>query len=99
LNLAHSLADTFRDHCGYAFLSFPGGAPRMSMWLKHWHKALEDQTFGRLKPELRIPYAVDRQFGPGLWAPSDVDDSTAAGKSLRGRLRNLGSAVGPTAGG
>jgi hypothetical protein len=63
-------------------------------WLKNWRKDLGDSRFARLKPQLRIRYAIDKGFEPGLWAPRDVEESTAADRSFGGPLKNLGAAVG-----
>jgi hypothetical protein len=56
---------------------------------------LGDSRFARLEaPQLRIRYAIDMGFEPGLWAPRDVEESTPADCSFGGRLKNLGAAVG-----
>jgi len=55
---------------------------------------LGDSRFARLKAPLRLRYAIDKGFEPGLWAPSAVEESTAADKSFGGRLKNLGIAAG-----
>jgi hypothetical protein len=74
-----------------------GGEPlatRTALWLKNWRKELGDSLFARLKAPLRLRYAIDKGFEPGLWAPSDVQESRPADRSFAGQLRNLGAAVG-----
>jgi hypothetical protein len=92
--LCHSIADLVRDQLGYGVANFPAGAPCTALWLKNWRKELGDDVFARLKAPLRLRYAIDKGFGPGLWAPSDVQEGTAADRSFGGRLKNLGAAVG-----
>jgi hypothetical protein len=59
-----------------------------------WREELGDDLFGRLKAALRIRYAVDKGFGPGLWRPSEVVESRPQDRTFGGRLKNLGVAVG-----
>jgi hypothetical protein len=68
--------------------------PRTALWLKNWRKELGDNVFARLKGPLKIAYAVDKGFGPGLWRPKDVEESRPEDRTFGGRLPNLGSAVG-----
>jgi hypothetical protein len=94
-NLAHSIANVVRDQLGYGYERFPMGAPRTALWLKNWRKELvDDGTFARQPGALRLPYAIAKGFEPGLYAPRDVEDSTAQDKSFQGRLKNLGIAAG-----
>ena len=86
--------DLVRDFIGCAVANYPAGAPRTALWLKRWRLELGDDQFARLKPPLRLRYAVDKGFGPGLWRPSEVEMSTAADRSFAGWMRNLKSAVG-----
>jgi hypothetical protein len=74
---------------------FPMGAPRTALWLRRWRLELaDDGTFARQPGALRLPYAAAKGFEPGLWAPSDVEESAAADRSFGGRLKNLGIATG-----
>ena len=92
-NLCHSVANLVRDQLGYE--RFPMGAPRTSLWLRRRRLELvDDGTFARQPGPLRLPYAIAKGFEPGLYAPSDVEDSTAADRSFGGRLKNLGIATG-----
>ena len=90
----HAIGDLAREQLGYGFPSFPLGAPRTALWLKNWRIELGDNEFARIKPQLRIRYAIDKGFGPGLWAPRDVEESRPEDRTFGGRLRNLGAAVG-----
>jgi hypothetical protein len=80
---------------GYGYNSFPPGCTRVAMWCRQWRKELGDSLFARQPAALKLRYAVDRGFEPGLWAPGDVQDSTPADRSFGGRLKNLGFAAGP----
>jgi hypothetical protein len=92
--LCHAIGNLVRDHLGYGYPQFPSGAPRTAMWLKNWRKELaDDGHFARQSAPLKLRYALDAGFGPGLWAPSDVEDSTPEDRSFGGRLKNLGHAV------
>jgi hypothetical protein len=94
-DLCHSVANLVRDQLGYGYERFPMGSTRVAMWLRRWRKELvDDGTFGRQPGALRLPYAIAKGFEPGLWAPSDVEDSTPQDKSFGGRLKNLGVATG-----
>jgi hypothetical protein len=92
--LCHAIGNLCRDHLGYGYPSFPMGAPRTALWLKNWRKELGDDLFARQPAALKLRYAIDKGFEPGLWAPRDVQDSTAADRSFGGRLKNLGFAAG-----
>jgi hypothetical protein len=54
-------------------------------------RELGDSRFARLKAPLRLRYAIDKGFEPGLWAPSDVEESRPEDRSFGGRLKNLGT--------
>ena len=78
---------------GYDQASFPAGAPRTAQWLRNWRAELGDDTFARQKVVLKIRYAIDKGFEPGLWRPADIETLPADG-TFAGRLRNFGFAVG-----
>ena len=90
----HEVANLTQDHIGAGFANFPPGCTRTAMWLKGWRSSMDDITFGRLKRPLKLRYAIEHGWGPGLWRPSDVEEPRPADRSFSGRLRNLGVAVG-----
>jgi hypothetical protein len=92
--LCHAIDKLCRDHLGYGYNSFPQGSTRAALWLRNWRKELGDSLFARQPGALKLRYALDHGFGPGLWAPNDVEDSTPRDRSFGGRLKNLGVAVG-----
>jgi hypothetical protein len=92
--LAHSIADAVRDAAGAGVAQFTAlGAPRTSLWLQDWRQEQGDTTFANMRSQLRIRYAAENGWGPGLWRPSDIS-TTAADRSFAGRLQNTGRAAG-----
>ena len=94
LSRCHEIADLARDHIGAGFSRFPPGCHRAALWLKGWRSSMGDVTFARLKRPLRLRFAVEQRWGPGLWRPADVENSRPEDRGFHGKLRNLGSAVG-----
>ena len=93
--LCHAIGNLVRDQLGYGYERFPQGSTRAALWLKRWRKELvDDGTFARQPNALRLRYAIDKGFEPGLNAPSDAEDSTPEDRSFGGRLKNLGVATG-----
>jgi hypothetical protein len=89
----HRIANLVRDGIGAGPDSLPDGAPRHALTFRNWRPLLDDTHFGRLKPELRLPYSISQGYDPGCWHPRDVE-TTEADASFWGKLRNLGQAVG-----
>jgi hypothetical protein len=93
--LCHAIGGLVRDTLGYGYARFPQGSTRAALWLKNWRKELlDDGIFARQPAALRLRYAIDKGFEPGLWAPSDVEESRPEDRSFGGRLKNLGFATG-----
>lgn len=91
-NSAHLVADQFRDFIGAGSNSLPDGAPALALSFRNWRPVLDDQQLNMIKKPLRLRYAIEQGYEPGLWRPDDVktrpEDATFAG-----RMRNLGQAV------
>jgi hypothetical protein len=90
-SLCHGVADLFRSTLGYSQEHLVD-APPWALAYKGWHKVLADPQWANVRKELRLPYAIQHVFEPGLWRPDEVlirpED-----KTFVARLRNLGSAV------
>ena len=54
---------------------------------------MNDPLWPTVRKDLRLPYAVERNFEPGMWLPSDIE-TKAEDRTFMAKLRNLGSAVG-----
>jgi hypothetical protein len=91
--LAVDVALSVRDNLGAGPDSLPDGAPRSALVFRNWRLWLADAEFGRVRPELRIRYAIEHDLQPGIWRPSDIV-TTAEDRTFGAKLRNLGSAVG-----
>jgi hypothetical protein len=89
----HEVADSVRDFIGYNADRLPDGAPRLALWARNWRAALHDETYPKLRHPLRLRYAIEKNFQPGLWRPDDIK-TLPADRTFGGRLRNTGSAVG-----
>jgi hypothetical protein len=87
----HLIADLFRDHLGLSADQL-GGAPPWALAYRNWHAVMADPQWLNIKGPLRLRYAVEHDFDPGLWMPNEImvkpEDRTFAS-----RLLNLGSAV------
>jgi hypothetical protein len=88
----HAVADFCRPHLGYGPERLSDGAPNFALWAKNWRLALDDRVFGKLRPQVRIKYALDNDWQPGLWRPEDIS-TTPADATFGAKLKNLGSAV------
>jgi hypothetical protein len=55
--------------------------PPFALVFRNWRAVLADDRFNLLKLELRLPYAVERGFEPGLWRPGDI--KTTAEETVR----------------
>ena len=91
--LAVQLAGFVRDHIGASADSLPDGAPPQALVFRNWKLWLFDGEFGRVKPELRLRYALEHDFQPGVWRPQDIKVK-AEDQTFGATRRNLGSAVG-----
>jgi hypothetical protein len=89
--LCHTIADLFRDHLGYSQDQLDG-APPSALVYRNWHAVLSDLQWLNIRGPLKLNYACEHGFAPGLWLPSEVK-VTAEDKTFGARLRNLGSAV------
>jgi hypothetical protein len=87
----HLIGDVYRDFLGLSQDQLDGPPP-WSLVYRNWRPILDDQTWPQVRKELKLPYAIQHRFEPGLWEPSEID-VTAQDKSFGARLRNLGSAV------
>ena len=90
--LAVQVGNFVRDHIGAGPDSLPDGAPPQSLTFRRWKAWLADIDFGRVKPELRLRYSLEHDFGPGVWRPQDIRVA-AEDQTFGAKLRNLGSAV------
>jgi hypothetical protein len=89
--LCHTVADLFRDHLGYS-PDLLGGAPPSALAYRNWHAALADPQWLNIRGPLKLKYACEHDFQPGLWIPSEIEVKSED-KTFGARLRNLGSAV------
>jgi hypothetical protein len=87
--LAHELANLVRDSIGAGANRLPDGAPRHAFWAKNWRPALEDNQFSLLKTPLRLRWALDHDWQPGLWRPEDVK-ATAKDATFGQKLGPIG---------
>lgn len=90
-NLAHNIADLFRDYLGLSQDQLDGPPP-WSLVYRNWRPVLSDHTWPLVRKELKLPYAIQHGFEPGLWEPSEIDVKLED-RTFGARLRNLGSAV------
>lgn len=74
-------------------------APPLALTYRGWHQALDPAHQGLWKTlhrALRLAYAIESGFDPGVWRPEQVDDHRKGRKAtFAERLRNRGAAVGP----
>jgi len=89
--LCHTVADLFRDFLGYSQDQLDG-APSSALAYRNWHAVLSDPQWLNIRGPLKLKYACERGFEPGLWLPSEVEIK-AEDKTFGARLKNLGSAV------
>ena len=89
----HAVADMVRASIGAGPERLPDGAPRYAFWAKNWRLSLGDDTFPKLKAPLRLRYALDHDWRPGLYRPEDVK-ATAKDATFGEKLKNWGEAVG-----
>ncbi|HKN44949.1 MAG TPA: hypothetical protein VJW23_13600, partial [Propionibacteriaceae bacterium] len=68
----HDVANLVRAFIGASVNKLPDGAPRYAFWAKNWRPSLTDDQFPRLKAPLRLRWALDHDWQPGLWRPEDV---------------------------
>jgi hypothetical protein len=82
--LTHQLAAVIREMGGLgASALLPGGAPNWGYAYRQWGK-VNEQELKRLHPALRLRYAVDNGWEPGLWLAEDLvkPEPEPAGRSL-----------------
>jgi hypothetical protein len=68
------------------------GAPASALAYRNWHRVMDDPQWLSIRGPLRLKYACEHDFGPGLWLPSEVEVKPED-KTFTSRLRNLGAAV------
>jgi hypothetical protein len=90
-SLCHTVADPFRDNLGYS-QDHLDGAPPSALAYRNWKAVLADLQWFNVAATLKLKYAVEHDFRPGLWLPSEVEVKPED-KTFGARLRNLGSAV------
>jgi hypothetical protein len=95
--LAVDVAAFVRDNIGANADSLPDGAPSQMLVSRNWKAWLFDNDSGRVKPDLRLRYAIEHDFQPGIWRPSDVEVKKED-QTFGAKLRNLGSAVSSVSG-
>lgn len=89
----HRVAEQIRDGLGLGPDSLPDGAPRSALAMRNWRLVLENSTeFDSLKKPLRLPYAIEHGFEPGLWRPEDVK-TRPTDRTFKTKLQRFGSAV------
>ncbi len=88
----HRVAWSIRENLGAGPDSLPDGAPGWALTFRNWKPLLNDMQFSHVRKPLRLPYAIEHGYEPGLWRPEDVK-TTAEDRSFFGKLRNLGQAV------
>jgi hypothetical protein len=88
--LIHQLAALLRSMGAFgAQALLPGGAPAWGFAYRQWAKAIEgEQELRHLHPALRLRYAVDHGWEPGLWLADDlvVPEPTTARRGSLGFL-------------
>jgi hypothetical protein len=89
--LCHLIADMYRDYLGVSQDQLDG-APSWALTYRNWHAVMADPQWLNVKNPLRLRYAIEHDFGPGLWLPDEITVKPED-KTFAGRLRNLGSAV------
>lgn len=72
--LVHQLGQVIRSMGGLgASALLPDGAPDWGYAYRQWPKAIEgERELKRLRPALRLRYAVDHGWEPGLWLAADL---------------------------
>ena len=68
----------------------------MVIWALGAASPLRSVALGRSSTRwpVRLRFAMEKGFEPGVWRPSDVEESRPEDRSFGSRLRNLGVAVG-----
>jgi hypothetical protein len=89
--MCHTIADLFRDLLGYSQDNLDG-TPPSALAYRNWHAVLADLQWLNVRGPLRLKYACEHDFGPGLWIPSEIEVKPED-KTFGARLRNLGSAM------
>jgi hypothetical protein len=87
----HEVADLLRPQVGAESFRMATGAPRMALRFRNWELAASDGQQGpyrRLKPPLRLRYAIENGWDPGIWRPADVDNRPAKRSSFGARVRD-----------
>jgi hypothetical protein len=92
----HTVANLTRDALGFGRDQTP--APRWALVYRNWRPIQEDGLFrdGPMQKELRLPYAIEHGFEPGLWTPGEIA-TRPSDSTFLGRLRNHQWAVGTVA--
>jgi hypothetical protein len=67
-------------------------APAFSLMFKAWQRVLSDPQWDLIRPELKLPYALQNDFGPGSWEPAEVP-VRPEDKTFSSRLWNFEAAV------
>ena len=90
-NTCHLIADIYRDHLGVSQDQLDG-APSWALMWRNWHAVMADPQWLNIRGPLKLRYAIEHEFGPGLWLPDEITVKPED-KTFAARLRNLGSAV------
>jgi hypothetical protein len=92
---AQRIAEVVRDGAGHGVP--PDAAPRSSFTYRNWRLVMDDENHGIMTPThslLRLWRATTRDWQPGVWKASEVDEPTAQERTFASRLKRFGSAVG-----
>lgn len=93
-SVVHQAGQVVRSMGGLGAQALLNGPPNVAFAYQRWDLAQAgEQELRRLHPGLRLRYASDQGWGPGLWLSGDVPDRPAVSQGPRRGL--VGLLVGP----